>query len=123
MRFALSLMSALMLAAVSFAAAGDAQARARHAQALSGDYAVAESHFGNGSVTGAVRSTSLGPQVQLPGGHWEYCRRSCAETLRVQSIDFNQGDDIHLGKGTIGNECGIFGCLEVGVSHRRRGAY
>ena len=107
MRFALSLTSALLLAVVSFAAANDANARPRRYSAPQGDYVIAESHFGNGSVTGAVRPTSLGPQVQLPGGHWEYCRRSCSETLRVQSIDFNQGDDIHLGKGTIGNECGI----------------
>lgn len=83
-------------------------------------YVTAESRFGHGSVTGAVRHTNLGPQVQLPGGHWEYCRRSCAETLRVQSIDFGEGDDIHLGKGTLGNECGIFGCLEVGIGRRSR---
>ena len=119
MRFALSLI-ALLLPAFSFTSVSNANARQRQAPAHGGDYVVAESHFGNGSVTGAVRPTSLGPQVQLPGGHWEYCRRSCEETLRVQSIDFNQGDDIHLGKGTLGNECGIFGCLEVGIGHRRR---
>ncbi|MEQ1719140.1 MAG: hypothetical protein ABL907_24675, partial [Hyphomicrobium sp.] len=91
--------------------------------ASEGDVVIAESRFGNGSVTGPVRMTDLGPQVRLPGGHWEYCRRSCSETLRVQSIDFNQGDDIHLGKGTIGNECGVFGCLDIGVgprTHSRR---
>ena len=119
MRFAIST-TALLLTALSFTSVSSANARHRHSPASQGDYVVAESHYSNRSVTGAVRQTELGPQVQLPGGHWEYCRRSCQETLRVQSIDFNQGDDIHLGKGTIGNECGIFGCLEVGIGHRRR---
>ena len=51
-------------------------------------YVVTESVMGNGVVRGAVRQTSLGPQVQLPGGSWIYCRRSCSETLRVETIDF-----------------------------------
>ena len=51
-------------------------------------YVVAESIQGNGRVRGAVRQTSLGPQVQLPGGSWVYCRRSCSETLRVETVDF-----------------------------------
>lgn len=51
-------------------------------------YVVAESRFGNGTVRGAVRRTSLGPQVQLPGGSWIYCRRSCSETLRAETVDF-----------------------------------
>jgi len=38
-------------------------------------YVVARSRFGNGSVSGPVRMTDLGPQVRLPGGTWEYCRR------------------------------------------------
>ena len=49
---------------------------------------VAESRFGNGTVRGAVRQTSLGNQVQLPGGSWIYCRRSCSETLRAETVDF-----------------------------------
>jgi hypothetical protein len=108
----LAAISAFLLSAIP------AEAGRRHEPA--GDYVVAESRFGHGTVTGAVRNTDLGPQVQLPGGHWEYCRRSCSETLRVQSIDFNEGDDIHIGKGTLGNECGIFGCLEVGIGRRGR---
>ncbi len=51
-------------------------------------YVVAESRFGNATVRGAVRPTSLGPQVQLPGGAWIYCKRSCAETLRAETVDF-----------------------------------
>jgi hypothetical protein len=30
----------------------------------------------------------LGYQVQLPGGTWIYCRMSCTETLRVETVDF-----------------------------------
>jgi hypothetical protein len=51
-------------------------------------YVVAESRFGNGVMRGAVRPTSLGPQVQLPGGSWIYCKRSCSETLRAETVDF-----------------------------------
>ena len=53
-----------------------------------GGFVVAESRFGNGTVRGAVRQTSVGPQVQLPGGSWVYCKRSCSETLRAESVDF-----------------------------------
>lgn len=53
-----------------------------------GGYVIAESRFGNGTVRGAVRPTSLGPQVQLPGGGWIYCKRSCSETLRAETVDF-----------------------------------
>lgn len=51
-------------------------------------YVVAQSRFGNATVRGAVRHTSLGPQVQLPGGSWVYCKRSCSETLRAETVDF-----------------------------------
>lgn len=63
--------------------AGEAQARkSRHA-----GYVTAESDFGHGTVSGPVRQTRLGPQVRLPGGNWVYCRHSCRETLRVQTVD------------------------------------
>lgn len=58
------------------------------AQGYGGGYVVAESRFGNGVVRGAVRQTNLGRQVQLPGGSWVYCKRSCSETLRAESVDF-----------------------------------
>lgn len=51
-------------------------------------FVVAYSRFGGDKVVGAVRRTSLGPQVQLPGGSWIYCRISCSETLRVETVDF-----------------------------------
>ena len=118
MRGRILLLSALTL---MLGATGVATADARP-RAYRGDdgYVVAVSRFGNGSVTGAVRNTDLGPQVQLPGGHWEYCRRSCSETLRVESIDFNEGFTRFNGHGPGGlaNECGIFGCLEVGIGRR-----
>ena len=66
-------------------AAGPADAGGRDQR---GAFVVAESHYGNARVTGAVRPTSLGPQVRLPGGSWIYCRTSCADTLRVETVDF-----------------------------------
>lgn len=74
-------------------------------------YVVAESRFGNGTVSGPVRPTSVGWQVRLPGGTWVHCRRSCSETLRVETVDFWQSNA--AGSGQITNECGIFGCLEL----------
>lgn len=102
---------------LSFCAVDAAQAGKRR-YVNDGDTVVAYSRFGNGSVTGVVRSTDLGPQVQLPSGHWEYCRRSCSETLRVETIDFNENNNQVLGGGGLANECGIFGCIEIGRSWR-----
>jgi hypothetical protein len=70
---------------------------------------VAESRFGHGTVSGPVRLSPNGYEVRLPGGTWIECRRSCSETLRVESVDFweNRG----AGGGAIDNECGLFGCL------------
>ena len=106
---ALAVLSAVPLIASS------AEARHRRNLDSGGDYVTAVSRHSNGQVSGAVRGTDLGPQVQLPAGRWVYCRRSCSETLRVESIDFNQGDDVYVGKGTLGDECGIFGCLDIGL--------
>ena len=118
MRHASFVIGALaVLTALPFVATS-ADARHRRHQQQAGDYVIAESRHNNGQVSGAVRGTDLGAQVQLPTGRWVYCRRSCSETLRVESIDFNQGDDIYLGKGTIGNECGIFGCLDIGLGRQ-----
>jgi hypothetical protein len=81
-----------------------------------GGYVTAESRFGHGTVSGPVRLARAGNyEVMLPGGTWISCGRSCAETLRVESVDFweNKG----AGKGNrIDNECGLFGCL--GRSYR-----
>jgi hypothetical protein len=53
-----------------------------------GGYVVAESWWGKGTVSGPVRRGPVGWQVRLPGGTWIDCVRSCAQTLRQQSIDF-----------------------------------
>lgn len=87
--------------------------RDRHYEIENG-HTTARSRFGNGSVSGAVRPTRKGPQVQLPNGRWTYCRTSCSETLRVQSIDLDEYHNKLVGRGSILNECGIFGCLDIG---------
>jgi len=73
----------------------------------------AHSHFGNGSVTAPYRNTPVGYQVRLPHGTWVYCRTSCRETLRVETVDIwayiDNGSPI--GAGTLQAECGVFGCL------------
>jgi hypothetical protein len=76
-----------------------------HAQAQSQlrGFVVAESRFGNGTVRGAVRETNLGRQVQLPGGAWVYCKRSCSETLRAETVDFWEAR-----QGAGGEEQGLF---------------
>jgi hypothetical protein len=103
--------SLLIFAAAFAAAAPAAQAGTRRA----GEPAVvvAESRHGNGSVSGPVRRVATGYEVRLPGGTWVGCRRSCAETLRVETVDFWENDGRLVGAGTAQNECGIFGCLEL----------
>jgi len=83
--------------------------RNQQAAEIQQGFTVAESRHGNGTVTGAVRRSRLGPQVQLPSGRWEYCRRLCSETLRVETIDFWDSRD----NGLISDECGVFGCLTI----------
>lgn len=61
------------------------------APALAGSKAgrvTACSDYGNGCVTGAVRRSRWGYQVQLPSGFWEDCERDCRETLRREQLDF-----------------------------------
>jgi hypothetical protein len=81
-----------------------------------GNVAVAVSRFGNGTVSGPVRVTSTGYEVRKPNGTWVACRRSCSETLRVETVDFYENDGSLAGYGTMQNECGIFGCLDFGWS-------
>lgn len=75
---------------------------------------LAVSRHGNGSVTGAVREGRYGPEVQLPGGTWVACRRSCSETLRVEALDMWENDGSLVGVGGFALECGVFGCLDIG---------
>jgi len=81
---ALGLVAPLFASAVMDTAAAQKYARGGKTYG----YVVAESRFGWGSIRGAVRQTSLGRQVQLPGGAWTYCERSCSETLRARTVDF-----------------------------------
>lgn len=103
------------LLAVAVASSADASGiRRLRSHYTPGEVIVAHSHYGNGSVTGAVRPGRYGWQVQLPGGAWVGCRRSCEETLRVQTVDiFGDGDNTLSsgGYGTLTRECGVLGCL------------
>jgi hypothetical protein len=79
-----------------------------------GQAIVAHSHYGNGSIRSVVRPARYGWQVRLPRGAWVDCRRSCEETLRVQTVDiFGDGDNSLAGGGygTLTRECGVLGCL------------
>lgn len=79
---------------------------------LSKGFVVAESRHGNGVISGAVRRARYGWEVRLPRGTWVGCRRSCSETLRVETVDFWEGHP-GVGGGAFAHECGIFGCLEI----------
>lgn len=112
------LAAGLILGSMLFTATADARGRNRDYITPDG-YVTAESRFGNGVVSGPVRASRTGPEVRLPGGSWVACRRSCTETLRVQTVDFYETDGMR-GYGTADNECGVFGCLDVGVPRRSR---
>jgi hypothetical protein len=76
-------------------------------------YVTAHSHDGNGSIHAPYRNTDVGYQVRLPRGTWVYCRTSCSETLRVNTVDVwaNIDDANPIGVGTLQAECGVAGCL------------
>ena len=107
-----SILAVATVALGTIATAAVAQTRGYgHANA---DYVTAESRFGHGTVSGPVRAGRAGSrEVRLPGGTWIACGRSCAETLRVESIDFWETKAAGQG-GRIDNECGLFGCLSRG---------
>ncbi|AHB48518.1 hypothetical protein W911_09130 [Hyphomicrobium nitrativorans NL23] len=84
------------------------------------DIAVARSRFGNGTVSGPVRGTRVGYEVRKPNGTWIACRTSCSETLRVETVDLHENlDGTPLGMGTLAQECGIFGCLDLHLGRGR----
>ena len=107
--------AACLASAGTLAVSDPADAGRRYRSHAPEGYVVAESRNGHGSVSGAVRSTQLGPQVQLPSGRWVYCRRSCSETLRVETVDINYSHGEYFGAGTLQAECGIFGCLDIPI--------
>lgn len=114
---ATALLIALAALGATFAASTADAGFRRFSAGSNGDrtgYVVAESRFGNGSVTGPVRHARFGREVRLPGGTWVACRRSCSETLRVETVDFwESGFGTGGGASAITNECGIFGCIEL----------
>ena len=55
-------------------------------------HVVAESQWGNGTISGPVRAGRHGWQVRLPRGTWIDCVRSCSDTLRRETIDFWQSN-------------------------------
>lgn len=78
-----------------------------------GEVITVQSHFGNGRASGIVRPAKFGWEVQLPHGTWVSCRRSCEDTLRVQTVDLTETDGTLTGYGTLQQECGVFGCLRL----------
>jgi hypothetical protein len=82
---------ALLLSAIPLAVSATAPAEARRALKKDPDfgYVTAVSRYGAGTITAPVRISALGRrEVRLPGGTWIECRRSCANTLRQETIDF-----------------------------------
>jgi hypothetical protein len=108
----MKLVAALTALLVTLALAPQAGAAARATSKILG-YVTAHSHDGNGSIRAPYRATSVGYQVRLPHGTWVYCRTSCSETLRVNTVDVwaNVDDASPIGVGTLSQECGVFGCL------------
>ena len=52
-------------------------------------YVTADSRYSGASVSGPVRKGPQGRfEVRLPGGTWLECGRSCADTLRRETVDF-----------------------------------
>ena len=116
----LKTLSLALAAGFAVASIAPAEAGFRRDRGYNGQdgYVVANSRFGNGSVRGRVREGRNGLQVQLPGGTWEYCRASCSETLRVETVDKFENHGVMQGYGTATQECGIFGCLDLGAGWR-----
>jgi hypothetical protein len=110
---------AAALFTVAMSSPSDAIFRRLRSHYKPGEVITAYSHYGNGSIQSVVRPGRYGWQVQLPGGAWTDCRRSCEETLRVQTVDiFGDGDNSLAGGGygTLTRECGVLGCLSWGFS-------
>ena len=101
---AATLFTTASLAIASMTTAG--LAGRRHADDR-GNYVVAESKFGNGTVVGPVRYTRVGRQVRTPGGSWLHCARSCSETLRVNTVDFWENQQGAGENGAIDQEDGL----------------
>lgn len=114
----------LTIAAIASAATcvsiGEASAGRR---SYGGDVVVAHSRFNHGSITAPVRVAPNGYDylVRLPSGQWIKCRRSCSETLRVETVDLHEALFSNTAIGDQAAECGVLGCLgvEFGLPRRR----
>ena len=109
-----SALFALAVAAIGAGATASTVSAQGYGPRGDGGYVTAESRFGHGVVSGPVRVGRAGNrEVRLPGGTWLSCGRSCAETLRVESVDFweNKGAG---NNARIDNPCGLLGCLSRG---------
>lgn len=93
--------------AIVFLASHGLSAEAGRLPPPEGDYVVAHSKHGNGSVVGPVRRSRVGWQVKTPGGSWLHCERSCSETLRVNTVDFWQNQQGAGENGAIDQEDGL----------------
>jgi hypothetical protein len=91
MRFSLLVMATgagLTALAGAMVPTADAQSR-RGPYGSNEGYVTAESRYGPQTITGRARVSAQGRrEVQLPGGNWIECRRSCSNTLREETIDF-----------------------------------
>lgn len=99
--------------AADAASAGQFGSRGARAHYDDGEIITAESRYGNGAISAPVRRGRNGWDVRLPRGTWIGCRRSCEETLRVETVDVFEAHEQLSGYGTLQNQCGIFGCLEI----------
>jgi hypothetical protein len=114
MRLMIGFATLAMSIAAASALVTPASASRVHAYSDGGSVTTYSRHS-NGSISGEIRRGRTGWQVQLPHGTWVNCRRSCEETLRVQTIDIFENDGRLVGYGTFQNQCGVFGCLEIHI--------
>jgi hypothetical protein len=114
-RAALVAVSVTAALAIFASLSGPAEARRRAYQ--DGSVITAFSRHGNGAIDGPIRRGRFGWEVMLPRGTWISCRRSCEETLRVETIDVFENQGRLVGYGTLQNQCGVFGCLEIHIPY------
>jgi hypothetical protein len=98
----------IVVAAIAAGIALPTPAEAKPGHRRADNYVVAHSEFGNGTVVGRIRPTSKGWQVQLPGGAWVYCARSCKHTLRLKTVDFWQSEEGAGERNALTGEPGLF---------------
>ena len=91
--------AAVALVTIVPIAAPEAAAYSRSQRGGETGYVTAESRWGHGSISAPVRPSRTGAEVRLPGGTWVPCARSCAETLRQETVDFWEARGPQMDKG------------------------